>query len=139
MKEHWGDIFLTWVKAIIISLLAIFAPIKALFVITSTLIVIDTITGIIAAKARKEKITSRSFGRIIVKLLLYNLFIIAAFLIEQFILENAIQLTRIGVAIIALTEFFSIMENIESSTGISFKKIKYLIQEARYNNKEKEQ
>jgi phage-related holin len=120
-----------WVKSIIIASIAILAPIHALLIVTSVLIAADTITGILAAYHRKEKITSRSFGRIIVKLLLYNLFIIASFLVEKYILLETVQFTRIAVAIIALTELYSVLENVESATGISFLKIKNVLNAAR--------
>lgn len=109
-----------YIKATIISVLAILMPIKPLLIITSALIAIDTITGIIAALYTNTKLSSRAFARIIVKLLLYNLFIIACFLIENFVLLDAIPFTRIGVGIITLTELYSVAENLERATGISF-------------------
>lgn len=120
-----------WLKSALIASIAILAPIHALLIVTSILIAADTITGILAAYHRKEKINSRSFGRIIVKLLLYNLFIIASFLVEKYVLLDTIQFTRIAVAIIALTELYSVLENVESATGISLLKIKDLLNSAR--------
>lgn len=119
----------SWLKSLIFSIFAILLPIKELLIITSLLILSDTITGIIAAYKRGEEINSVGFKKTIIKLFLYNLVIILAFLIEKFIIGDFIPFVKVGAAVIVLTEFKSVIENFESITGIKLLQIKKIIED----------
>lgn len=118
-----------WIKITLFSIFAILTPIKELLIIVSLLILADTITGILAAYHRGEEINSKGFKKTIIKLFLYNLVVILAFLIEKYILLDFIPFVKIGVAVIALTEFKSVVENFEAVTGIKLLQIKKIIED----------
>lgn len=120
---------MNWIKAVIFSIVAVLAPIKALLYVISLLILSDTITGIIAAYKRGEEINSKGFKKTIIKLFLYNLMVVLAFLMEKFIFLDLIPFVKIGVAVIALTEFKSVVENFEQITDIKLIQIKKIIED----------
>ena len=108
----WGGYFaaiLGWAMSVIL-------PIKDFLIITSALVVLDLITGIVAAKKRKEEIRSRSLMRTTVKLLLYYSAILATEGV-QVVFAEKIPITYITAFTIALTELKSILENVDAGTG----------------------
>ena len=108
----WGGYFaaiLGWAMSVIL-------PIKDFLIITSALVVLDLITGIVAAKKRKEEIRSRFLMRTTVKLLLYYSAILATEGV-QVVFAEKIPITYITAFTIALTELKSILENVDAGTG----------------------
>jgi len=108
----WGGYFaaiLGWAMSVIL-------PIKDFLIITSALVVLDLITGIVAAKKRKEEIRSRSLMRTTIKLLLYYSAILATEGV-QVVFAEKIPITYITAFTIALTELKSILENVDAGTG----------------------
>lgn len=111
------------IKKLIILLIAFFSPIVSVMIACGLLITIDTITGMIGAKKQGEKINSKAFGRVLTKMLVYQLLIISAHLVEQYLFPN-IAFLKITSAFIGMTELISIGENFQKSTGKNF--VKYL-------------
>jgi len=99
------------------SILAIFAPIKAIIVVTGVLIVTDLVTGILAARKRGEKISSAGLRRTATKVFVYNIAVISGFLIERYMLEDFISISKITAGIIGVVEFTSILENLNTING----------------------
>jgi phage-related holin len=93
------------------------APLWPFIVFMIFLICADLITGTKAARKRKEKITSGGFRRTVEKFVLYFLAILAAEGMTQVYLP-AVPLAYMVSFTIALTEFKSVLENIESATGV---------------------
>ena len=102
---------------IILVLLAVFMPIKAVLVVVGFLIFADLFTGIVAAKKRGEAIDSAGFRRTIVKLFLYQTAILTGFLIETYLLGDFVPITKLVGGIIGCTEGLSIFENINEASG----------------------
>lgn len=123
-----------WLKYIAVAIASLFAPIKGILVTTSVLIFADTVTGILAAYKRGEEINSTGFKKTIIKLFLYNLVIILAFLIERFVFDEFLPFVKIGAMVIALTEFKSVIENFEEITGIKMLQLKKMIEDKTNNN-----
>lgn len=109
-------------------------PIKDFLILTVALVVADVVSGMLAAKKRGEKITSRGFYRTLEKFTVYFLAIsIAAGLHSVFIAPNLggimpnIPLVPLVAGSICFTEFLSFRENVEQITGVDilggFKKI----------------
>lgn len=73
------------------------------------LMVMDTIFGIAAAYKQKQAITSRRFGRSVVKGIVYLTAISAGYFADLTIPYDFIQSTM--VAFVGVTEFISIIEN----------------------------
>ena len=108
----WGGYF----AAILGWLTSVLLPIRDFLVITSALVLLDLVTGVLAAKRRNEKIRSRALMRTTVKLLLYYSAILATHGVEITFAEK-IPLTYITAFTIAVTELKSLLENVDAGTG----------------------
>ncbi len=75
------------------------------------LIVIDTITGVIAAKRQKEVISSKRFFDSVIKLLLFPMIIAAGSITQTAIGTQVLLLPQIIAGYLAVHEFLSIIEN----------------------------
>lgn len=115
MKEFLGKLSLL--------VIAFLAPIWTAMIATIVLIGIDTVFGILAAKKQKIKISSRKFSMVLIKLLVYNLLIIASFITESYLFAG-LPIVKLTLMFIGLTEFLSIGESFSIITGKSF--IKYI-------------
>lgn len=100
-----------------IVILALIAPIQATMIVVGFLILTDLATGTWAAYKRKETITSAALRRTLSKMLIYQLAIISGFLIEHYILEGAVPVTKVVAGFIGLVEFKSILENSNTILG----------------------
>jgi len=108
--------FFIYFSAIVLSF---FAPIAKLMFIIGLLVTFDIITGVIAAKKRGEKITSKKLGATVTKTLLYFITIILAQIMQNNFLPSFDQsITKAVGSIFAVIEFKSNLENISSATGI---------------------
>ena len=111
------------VNKIIILLVAFLAPIQAAMIAVGVLITIDTIMGVLGARNIGEEITSKKFGRVLTKSLVYQLLIISSHLIETYLFDQ-LPLVKITLGFLSITEFLSISENFQKCTGANF--IKYI-------------
>lgn len=93
-----------------------FVPIAPLLYLCGALIVLDTVTGIRAAKRRGEKPDSRKAARIIDKTIVYAASILACHAVEL-VLKIPVSMSYFGAGAIAFTELFSILENTRKVTG----------------------
>lgn len=125
-----------WLTATMLSVLAIFAPIKALLLTTGIIIFADLILGIWAAHKRGESITSAGIRRTVTKLGVYNAAILLGFLIETYMLEGFIPISKIAGGLIGVVECKSIMENLNDLHGSDL--FKTLIKKLGSINDEKE-
>lgn len=114
---------LPFVQQLILIIVTFFAPLIPAMIAILLLVIIDTITAIIAAHKSNEAITSKKFGGSVTKLLVYQLLIISAHLCEKFLFPQ-VAFVKITLAFLATTEFISISENFQKTTGLSF--IKYI-------------
>ena len=108
----WGG----YVAAVVGWAISFILPIKDFLILTSGLVIIDLITGIFAAKRRKEELKSRALMRTTTKLLLYYSAILATEGVQMVFAEN-IPITYITAFTISITELKSILENVDSGTG----------------------
>jgi len=97
-------------------LFSFFLPIKHFLIFTIFVVFADTVTGIIAAKKRGEKITSKGLYRTSQKVAVYFCGIMI-FHGASITFQLPSQITYSVSFIIAATELFSISENIKSITG----------------------
>lgn len=102
-----------WILNFSLSILAIFAPAKELFIAAGVLIVADLLTGIYAAYKLKQPITSAGIRRTVSKMLIYNVAIGAAFLVQKYMMNDAVAVASIVGSAIGLTELKSIIENLD--------------------------
>lgn len=111
-------------STVLLSILAIFAPAKELFIASGFLIFADLLTGITAAHKQGQPITSAGLRRTVSKLLIYNVAIASGFLVQHYFMKDAVPVSNIVSSAIGLTELKSIIENIDKIRGGSlFKEI----------------
>lgn len=106
-----------WIVATLISTVAIFAPAKALILVTGVLIFADLLTGILAAKKRGEKIKSAALRRTVTKCFVYESAILLGFLVETYMLDGFIPVSKIAAGLISIVELKSILENLDKING----------------------
>lgn len=97
------------------AVLSFISPIAPFFWLAIGLVVLDTVTGIIAARKRKEKINSRGFGRLISKIVVYMAAIIGCRGVE--VVLYVPNVTFLAVGAISLTELMSVLENTRVVSG----------------------
>lgn len=107
----------TLLEAALLSVLAVFAPIKGMLIVTGVLILSDLVLGLSAAYRRKEPITSAGFRRTLVKLVVYEFALAIGYLAEHYLLSE-VPITKLISGVVALTECKSILENLNSISGM---------------------
>lgn len=106
----------TYLYGLIGMLGAFLMPVWPFLALCGLLIILDTITGIRAAKKRGEKPDSRKASRIIDKTLVYGSAVLACHGVEV-VLKLPDMVTYFAVGAIGFTELFSILENTRKVTG----------------------
>ena len=97
-------------------------PIAPFFGLAVGLVIADTITGIIAAKKRGEKINSRGMSRLVSKIVVYMLSILCCHGVEK-VLKIDGYVTYMAIGAIASTELMSVLENTGKVTGANVAEI----------------
>lgn len=104
-------------EPLLISTLAVFAPIKGIIIVTALTIIVDFITGIMAAKKRGEKITSAKMSTTISKLFIAETAILMGFLIQTYLLGDSFPLCNVVAGIYGIKEGKSLFENLNTISG----------------------
>lgn len=113
-----------WIVAATIALQAVFEPAKSMLLTVLVLIVVDLVSGILAARKRGESIRSAGIGRTVVKLLIYEVSIALAFLTETYLTGPEIPCAKVVASLIGTTELLSVLENLNTlSNGDLLKSI----------------
>ncbi len=108
-----------WLFGLLVAAAAALAPATPLFLTASLLIVSDFIFAIWRCHKTGVTITSRKMSNIIPKLLLYNIAILLSFLVEVYVLDKGVPLSKIAVGVIAMVEGKSIDESFKLLFGYS--------------------
>lgn len=111
------DVANKYLFPLILSALSVFAPIKGMIITVFISIIVDLITGILAAKKRGEKITSAALRRSVSKLLIYETALLVSFLVETYLLSDSIPITKLVGGILGSVEMLSIYENLNVVSG----------------------
>ena len=121
----------------ILSLLTVFTPLVPILFSVGFLILADFIVGIYRAKVKNETITSRKMSNTISKMVLYQIMIISLFILETFLLDKILPLTKMAAVFIALVEVKSISESVEMITGVNiWKKVVEALRRGTNNTKD---
>jgi phage-related holin len=99
-----------------VAIVGFFAPIHTLMLVVVALVILDLITGMMAAHKKQEKISSAGIRRTVSKFLVFEVAILAGFLI-QYILKDLIPIANLVAGVIALTEGKSLFENLNVIYG----------------------
>jgi phage-related holin len=103
---------------LLLATVALFMPIKAALISIVALVLLDLVTGIVASMRRKDPITSSGLKRSVVKIFVYLSVACLAFVVETFLTGDYVPLSKIMSGLIGITELKSVLENIESITGL---------------------
>lgn len=106
-----------WILKTLLVAAAIFAPIKPLLLACGAMILADAITGMVAAKKRGESINSASMRRTISKMVIYQIAIMSGFILEHYMLDSLLPVSKIVGGVIGLVEFKSVLENVSVIAG----------------------
>ena len=113
---------LTWLQPLALSIIAMFAPAKQLFIAATILIIADCLTGVWAAYKTGQPVTSAGIRRTANKLILYNLGIGCGFLVQKYLMADLIPVSNIVSSALGLAELKSIIENADKINGGSIMK-----------------
>lgn len=114
---------------LLLQILATFLiPIKPLLLLVGGAILCDTITGIVKAYKKKEKITSYKLSRVITKMLLYQCTLISIYFLDKYLLGEFIKnfssitffVTKLTAMFLICLEGMSINENIKEISELNF-------------------
>jgi FtsH-binding integral membrane protein len=108
------------VQVWLVALLAIFAPIKAAVLSVIVLVFADLILGVSAAVKQNEPITSSGLKTTVIKLAIYEVAILLAFLAQTYLTGSILPVCNLATAVVGLTELKSILENLDIIAGGSF-------------------
>lgn len=108
---------LKYLEPLAISIIAVFAPVKAALVTVLILTIVDLITGVVAARKRGERISSAQLRRTISKIVIYELAMCVGFLAEHYLMSDALPVLKLISGMIGLVETKSIFENLDSIGG----------------------
>lgn len=103
-------------KIWLLASLSVLLPIKELMLTVGFLVGADLVVGIWKAMKLKQRIRSRRMSDTVTKLLLYQVAIISAFLIEKYVITDMLPIAKLVGTVIAIIEFKSIIESIEAVT-----------------------
>lgn len=104
-------------EALLISTFAVFSPIKGMVITALLAVLVDFITGIIAAKKQGIVLESWKMGTSVSRALIYATVIMMFFLIQTFLLDNEFKIVNIVAGIIGVKEAYSILENLDKISG----------------------
>lgn len=107
----------SWSYNMLLSVLAVFAPVKALIFSVGFLIFADCFTGVWAAKKRNEKISSAALRRTVSKMVIYQVALLSGFLVEQYMIEGLLPISKLVAGAIGMVELKSVLENSTVITG----------------------
>lgn len=116
MKHHY-------IINILLAAVLLFMPIKASLIAAMLLTGLDLVSGILAAKKRKEPITSSGLKRTVVKILVYEVCIMLAYLVERYLTQGFLPACNIATSFVGITELKSVLENIEDIAGMPILKM----------------
>lgn len=105
-----------------VAALAVLAPIKPVLLTAFALVLGDMVLGIAVSLKNKVPVTASGIRVTIVKLIAYEVCIVAGFIVEQNLTGTAIPFVKILGSMIGLAEFKSIVENASVLSGVQLTK-----------------
>lgn len=122
--------------SLLLSLVAVLAPVKSTLIAVGVLIVADLITGLVASAKKKEPITSAGLRRTVTKMFVYQLAVISGFIAEKYLIGDLMPVTKIVSGMIGIVELKSIFENLNIVSGENL--LKQIIEKLGSSNAPKE-
>lgn len=111
------DALLRVLKALGALVITLLTPTQGAMLTVVALGLIDLITGIIASLKDGRPITSSGIKRTVLKLMVYEIAIVCSFVVERYLTGPDMPIMRYATTLIGLTEFKSILENLDMLAG----------------------
>lgn len=105
-------------EALLLSSVAILAPIKTTLMAVGLLIFLDLLTGLMKSVKAKLPITSKALSSTVYKMAGYQAAVIGAWVFEKYLGLDAIPVTKMVAGAIGVVELLSIAENVKATTGV---------------------
>ena len=108
-----------WLAYLIAAIMTFLAPLAPLYGVVLIVIAGDIVTGLLKSLKLNDKISSNRMGRSVVKVLIYHLLLTIIYAFSYFLIGKgiALHITQYSMALILLTEVFSLIENCAILTG----------------------
>lgn len=106
-----------WYKAVLVSVLAVFAPIQSMIITVAVLIGTDLVFGIIAAYKQSVPISSSAIRRTVSKSVIYMVAVCLGYLVEHYLMGDILPVSKLVAGTIGLVEMKSILENSDIING----------------------
>lgn len=110
-------------KSIIITTIALLAPVHSVIMTVGFLIFMDLFTGMMAARKRLEPITSSAMRRTVSKMIIYQIAILSAFFCERYLLDGILPVAKLVAGAIGMVELTSVLENGNTILGANIFKV----------------
>jgi hypothetical protein len=106
-----------WLSKLALVTLAALAPIHPVLISVGILVAVDLLTGVWAALKFNEKISSAKLRNTFSKLLIYQIGVITAFVLEVHLLDGLVPAVKIVAGLIGAVEGLSAFENLNKISG----------------------
>lgn len=99
-------------KLLALTTIAVFAPAKSVLITVMALSLVDLVLGILVSRKQGTAINSQGFRRSIIKIMLYEVAVLSAFLVGKELTGPELPVMSMVTALIGITELKSILENL---------------------------
>lgn len=110
----------SYLKTLILGLIAIFAPAQSVVITVLVLCIADLISGVAAAVKEGSPITSSGLKTTVIKVMLYETATLLAFLVGSYLVPEELPVMKIVTGLIGMTELKSVLENLDRISGDKF-------------------
>lgn len=100
-----------------LSILAVFTPAGPILGTILALVLLDLLTGIVVSRRAGLPITSAGIKQTVLKLLVYLIAVLSAFLVGQYLTGPLVPTLNIVSGLIGVTELKSVLENLDLISG----------------------
>ena len=114
MKSFFGRL-----DFLFVAILGVLTPVAPIIYTLTFVIICDFLFGLYRAFKCKEEITSRKMAQTLPKLFLYNVIIIALFLVDKYVMNTGIGLEKVAATLMILIEMKSVDESFKTIFGYS--------------------
>lgn len=111
ISKERGVTLLTWFKCVLLSVFSFVAPIKPLMIGSLVAVLFDTVTGVMAARKRGERISSAGLRRTISKGFVYSATILVGYVIQHTLMDDVLPVAKLIAGAIGAVELKSCLEN----------------------------
>ena len=108
---------MNYLKTLLLSLFAIFMPIKAMIITVVVLTLMDLFFGIWAALRQKLPITSSELKRTPIKLMIYLTSLMSGYAVQTYLIGDIIPISNIISTLVGITEMKSLLESMDLIYG----------------------